>query len=113
VTRAAIILLVLLGGCGPSAPACPMLDQTCPAAEPSYATDVAPIIQSKCTPGCHMPGGTEAIRDLTTYSKVFSQRTSVLSQVFDCLMPPAGSPDMTDQERAAVVAWLVCGAQNN
>lgn len=89
------------------------LPRSCPTPPPSYAKDVAPILANRCAP-CHFPGGVEvAAHDLSTYARVQAQRGSVLDQLHSCLMPPPDAGQPTAQERAAVLGWLVCGAQNN
>ena len=105
--------VALMAACGGSEPVdCPNLSTTCPDPKPSYASDVRPIINARCTT-CHSPGGQEASRDFTTYGGVFQQRQAVLTQAYSCRMPPAGNAQPTTQERQTLVAWLVCGAPNN
>src|SRR5438105_15487091 len=111
--RAILAAAVLLAACGGSEPVnCPNLSTTCPESKPSYAHDVRPILNARCT-SCHSPGGQEPSRDFTTYSGVFSQRQAVLTQVYSCRMPPSDSPQPATQERSVLVSWLVCGAPNN
>jgi uncharacterized membrane protein len=87
------------------APACP------DAGAPSYASEVQTIIQNDCVP-CHNPSGTAGFNE-TSYTDVYNQYGSMLSQVNGCLMPPANGPQMTNAERVALTAWLRCGAPNN
>ena len=95
------------------ATSCPNdLPGACPSPAPSYQSDVAPVIMQKCV-SCHSPGGQSSDRPLQTYAEVFALRTSVLTQVYGCLMPPVGSPQLTPSERAAILGWLVCGAPQN
>ena len=111
--RAALVCAVVLAGCGSSGPPCANdLPATCPSPQPSYATDVAPIIQAHCLK-CHAPGGQEASKDFTTYQHVFDQRLAILNQFYSCRMPPDGEPRPTSQERALLLGWLVCGSPNN
>jgi uncharacterized membrane protein len=112
-TEVVLVGALLLAACGGSESVnCPNLSTTCPSPQPSYANDVRPIVNARCTV-CHSPGGQEASRDLTTYSHVFEQRQAVLTQVFSCRMPPSDAPQPTAQERSVLVSWLVCGAPNN
>jgi len=105
--------VALMAACGGSEPVdCPNLSTTCPDPKLSYASDVRPIINARCTT-CHSPGGQEPSRDFTTYGGVFQQRQAVLTQAYSCRMPPAGNAQPTTQERQTLVAWLVCGAPNN
>jgi hypothetical protein len=82
---------------------------------PSYQTAIAPLIDSVCLP-CHAAGGTASDRDLTTYANVEQIESTVLSQVYACLMPPPdGGADaaITPTERNELLKWLVCGSPNN
>ena len=94
--------------------ACPSdLPAACPAAPPSYRSDVLPTLQRRCW-ACHTDGGIEALKhDLGTYPSVFRQRGSILTQVYGCLMPLADASALSPDERAALLAWLVCGAPDN
>jgi uncharacterized membrane protein len=83
-----------------------------PATPPSYAQTVEHIIATRCA-GCHFPGSTLASEDLTTYASVLAKRGTVLNEVYGCVMPPATSTPPTPDERASLLAWLVCGAPNN
>jgi uncharacterized membrane protein len=87
------------------APACP------DGGVPSYASEIAPIIQDECVP-CHSPNGIGGFSE-TTYADVYNQFGSMLSQVNACLMPPANGPPMTNAQRVALTAWLRCGAPDN
>ena len=67
--------------------------------------------------GCHYwgyrPGGQEASRPFLTYSQVYSERSAMLNQVYACNMPPSSAAKPTEEERQALLAWLVCGAPQN
>ena len=88
------------------------LPAACPASPPSYAKDVAPVIQAACTP-CHAPGGEESSRLLTDYAHAFANRGPVLNQVHACRMPPRDAPPLSAEGRKILQEWLVCGAPNN
>ena len=105
--------LVACGGPRGTNGACPNdLPASCPSPAPSYQTTVAPIINVRCVT-CHSPGGQEASRPLQTYSQVYSERSAVLNQVYACNMPPGTAAKPTEQEREALLTWLVCGAPQN
>jgi uncharacterized membrane protein len=122
--RAAVIAVIaassIAGGCGssspPPAPSCPNdTPDSCPSPMPSYATDVAPILQNRCVP-CHGPGGVEAVRPFDTYANI--TRTSdnpnrMLTQIHACLMPPADQPQLTADERKIILGWIVCNTPDN
>jgi hypothetical protein len=79
----------------------------CPDPPPHYA-DVQPIFQSRCV-DCHngMPGGPWP---LLQYSHVADWQDVVRAHLLACTMPPpdAGVP-MTDDERTAILTWILCG----
>lgn len=103
---------ILLTACGDTA-ACPDdLPASCPAGAPGYAATIAPILASRCA-SCHGPGGSQATRPLVTWDDVHARRGEVLSMVYGCRMPPEGSAPLADDERAALLSWLVCGAPND
>jgi hypothetical protein len=70
------------------------------------------MLQMRCV-GCHFAGSTITRTDLSTYANVYANRGSVLTQVYGCLMPPATSRQLTADQRASLLGWLVCGAPNN
>ena len=88
------------------------LPAACPASPPSYAKDVAPVIQQSCTP-CHAPGGREASRLLTDYAGAFANRGPALNQIHACRMPPQDAPPLGAGGKNTLLTWLVCGAPNN
>ena len=94
------------GNCGASVP------ESCPSSAPSYATDVAPLLQKYCV-SCHSATGSEPGHLLDTQSGVAAAAEHVKSEVAGCSMPPSGSTAPTDAERETILAWLVCGAQDN
>jgi uncharacterized membrane protein len=89
------------------------LPASCPTPVPSYSATVSGIIGQSCVSGCHTTGGVAQDRLLDTYQEVYSQRSAVLNQAYECFMPPAGSPPLTPEQRTALFGWLVCGAPNN
>lgn len=108
-----------LATCSPAEPPAPPPDAgcgsptpTCPSTAPSFSADVLPILESRCAP-CHGPGGVEAGRPLVDYASVHASRTSVLTQVFYCKMPPAGASPLTADEKLTILSWLACEAPNN
>jgi hypothetical protein len=94
--------------CPPAAPS------SCPET-PSYAKDIAPIVERACVP-CHSPGGVAADRDLTTYENFVGLETTNFVQISSCVMPPADAgPDaaLTLQDRTEILEWFVCGSPDN
>jgi len=95
-------------------PSCPDdLPSSCSGTAPSYATEVAPLVQSVCGK-CHAPGGIASNRSLTDYASLFNLKDAVLNQVSVCNMPPADAdPTLGEADRATLLNWIVCGAPNN
>ena len=118
--RAAVVLALAAvatgAGCTSETPAqsCPNdLPSGCPATPPSYAHDVAPVIERRCYP-CHGPGGAQsALHDFSRYDVVHTQRRTVLNEVYACVMPPRDAAAPTSDERKTLLTWLTCGAPDN
>jgi hypothetical protein len=113
----AVGLLACGGDGGPPAPSdggsCPRdLPAACPPTPPSWSATVQAIVQTRCT-GCHSRFGVESNRPLDGYARVYAQRGPALNQIYACRMPPADAPALTPDERAALLAWFVCGAPEN
>lgn len=74
------------------------------------------ILASRCGQ-CHEDGGVEAKEhNFDTYAHVYAQRTSILTQVAPCKMPPQDGTalsQLTLEEREALLGWLVCRAPEN
>jgi hypothetical protein len=123
---AAAVPLAVLAACssgtsggedGSTDPGCVGLTSACPSPPPSWQNDVQPLIVTYCYQ-CHGDGGIEQSQfDYTTYAGVFKNRSEMLTQLFQCQMPPfdgsppAVMPDETD--RQTLVSWLACGAPDN
>jgi hypothetical protein len=79
----------------------------CPAPVPHWP-DVQPIFERRCVL-CHngIPGGPWP---LLQYSHVADWNDVVRAMLLDCSMPPpdAGVP-MPDEERTAILTWILCG----
>ncbi len=83
----------------------------CDGGAPSYQADIVPILETGCIP-CHSPSGT-AGWDEDTYPEVYAQFGSMLSFVNSCTMPPINGPQLSDEQRITLTAWLTCGAPDN
>ena len=89
-----------------------------PAATPTYAKDVAPILFKNCT-ACHRPGEI-APMSLLTYDDVRPHAKAIRDEVSEGHMPPwhAAAPKgtflnergLTDDERKTLLAWANDGA---
>lgn len=122
--RSLATLLVLAGGLAFPAcsgdskpadpPACPgVTEATCPDSVPSYASDIAPIIDAQCN-HCHSPGNADGLWPLTDQESVNEWTDTILRQIRACAQPPVDSGyALTLEDRQTLEAWLVCGAPNN
>ncbi|WP_236973567.1 hypothetical protein [Membranihabitans maritimus] len=79
--------------------------------EVSYAGDIRPLIDTKCSnQACHGPGST--VFELTTYTQVQLKASQIREQVWEFqTMPQTGS--MTQEQRALFRDWVDAGAPNN
>lgn len=85
---------------------------TCPEPEPSFARDIAPLLDRDCNT-CHTPGST--LWPLVGYQDVRDWSYSILLDVDGCKMPPAdgGTAALSSHDRALLLGWIACGANNN
>jgi hypothetical protein len=106
---AALAAVTAPAGCADPAPACPEdLPAACPDPAPTWAADAEPAIARACL-ACHGGQGPASIV-LSTWDDVSAHRREVLSQVYACRMPPDDAPPLSADDRATLLAWLVCGA---
>jgi hypothetical protein len=114
---ALLAAVAALVACGTDPPkVCPAdAPATCPTSgAPSYATDVAPLVQQYCVTRCHGPGGVEAAMPLGSWADIqHVGPQNVDAQIYDCLMPMSPAPDPTIAERVTLLTWIVCGAPDN
>jgi hypothetical protein len=87
--------------------------EACPAAVPSFAKDIAPIINQRCN-NCHVAGVDGGPWPLDTWQNIKDWQDLLITDLHGCTMPPAdaGTPFPAD-ERDKVWAWLMCNAPNN
>jgi hypothetical protein len=128
--RGAALLALLIAACGssparvvvdagdpdaaeaPPPPPCTRVLPDCPMPPPSFATSVGAIFAQRCA-NCHSPTGIEPTKLLTTYAEIYKLRTTVLTQVFACKMPPPDAGSFPEEVATELISWLVCGAPNN
>ncbi len=97
-------------------PACLFIDASaCITPMPSYANDVAPVLDQACNSTCHAPG--VGPWPLNNYDDVSDWAAIIAGDLELCKMPPedagAGNGVLTDSQRAMVLDWVACGAPNN
>ncbi|MFT6828876.1 MAG: hypothetical protein ACJAZV_002170 [Roseivirga sp.] len=84
-----------------------------PSATPSFANVVFPIMQTFCaTSGCHVSGGSAPFI-IAGYDDVEPRAAIIKSRVASRTMPSAGSPALSNDQIASIVAWVDGGAPNN
>src|SRR6516165_8589712 len=91
--------------------ACWPVHAAAPAAKPTFAKDIAPLVNRYCGK-CHgptKPKGGVALTAFTDDASILKKR-SVWEQVADNLrsgdMPPPGKPQPSDAELETINAWL-------
>jgi len=90
----------------------PPTSDVCPAAVPSFATEVLPILNQRCN-NCHSPEIDGGPWPLDTQGDVSAWAPDIIKDLKACSMPPAGSAPLPVAERDKLWAWLICGAPNN
>ena len=91
---------------------CVGIPAVCPAQQPSYARDIAPIFATKCNT-CHSEEVDSGPWPLTEYSYILDWQSAVVADIQYCTMPPVGAPTLTSAEQNAILAWMVCNAPDN
>ncbi len=90
---------------------CPADDVVaCPAAPPSFAADVQPLLEKSCL-YCHRVGGAAASELLESHAQVHELHDEMLSQIASCAMP--ADARLSDDERRVLLEWLACDDPNN
>ncbi|CAN5427381.1 hypothetical protein BH10BAC3_BH10BAC3_39930 [soil metagenome] len=91
----------------------PVTTITCTGINPGFASEVLPLIQTKCATnsGCHAAGSTNSGGPLTTYAQINARSSNIKSQVSSGAMPKSGS--LSAAEKNTIVCWVSNGALNN
>jgi uncharacterized membrane protein len=125
VVRSSVLLVALLASL--SLPACagpdpPPVENECKAglpsedacatATPSYAEDIAPLVEARCLE-CHFAGNRQSSVVLETHAQLAGSRQLVETRVYRCQMPPSEATALSATERELLLQWLVCGAPDN
>ena len=87
-------------------------DVDCPAAAPKYSPVVARIVSERCL-GCHYQSNPFSSQAFVDYDSTYAARRTMLTQVYGCNMPPPEAPQLTLEERGALLKWFVCDAPQN
>ncbi len=84
----------------------------CSGGAKSFASDVSPLIASRCAiTGCHASGSTNGPGALTNYVEINAAKSRIRAAVVSGSMPKNGS--LSDDEKNRIVCWIDAGAQNN
>jgi len=79
----------------------------------SFASDIEPIIQSRCaTSGCHVAGGSAPFT-LNGYAEISARAVRIKVRSEAGTMPPSGSPGLSQLQVDLISAWVDAGAENN
>ena len=85
---------------------------TCDGANASFATDVMPIIESRCAkPDCHGAGSSNGPGALTSYTQIKNAAGQIKSAVVSRSMPEDGS--LSASQIKSISCWVDGGALNN
>ncbi len=77
----------------------------------SFSNDVKPIIATNCAVnGCH--NGTQS-PNFTMDENIFQNASRIRNRTGSGAMPPAGRPDLTEDEIQAIACWVDGGALDN
>jgi len=87
-------------------------DLDCSTAAPHYSTVVSRIVTERCL-GCHFERNPFSSQEFVDYDDIFAARRTMLTRVYGCDMPPPEAPELTAEERGALLKWFVCGAPQN
>jgi len=105
------LLMIFVWACKKDSVGNSSFTSDCSGAAKSYASDIAPIIQTYCNSGsgCHAAGGREI--PLATYSQVYNNRSAIRASVISGSMPQNSS--LTNAQKNTTVCWIDNGASNN
>jgi hypothetical protein len=79
----------------------------------SFASDIAPIIQSRCaTSGCHVAGGVAPFT-LNNYAEISPRAARIKVRTQAGTMPPSGRPGLSQLQVDLIAAWVDAGAMDN
>lgn len=110
--RLLVLLALAATSCSGHEVCTPPTTEVCPAAVPSFAAEVLPILNQRCN-NCHAANVDGGPWPLDTRQNVKDWRSLIIEDLRKCSMPPPGSDPMPTAERDKLWAWLICGAPDN
>lgn len=97
----------------PVAYECVPTTSACPDEVPSYAGEIAGLIQRHCG-NCHVEDNLGGPWPFSHWQDVYDWSSSLRISLEQCLMPPPESDaPLSATERERLQSWLACGAPNN
>ena len=86
---------------------------TCSGTQKKFATEVHPVIQSKCSysSDCHSSGSTNFGGPLTNYNQIKNSALTIKNQIVIGSMPKNGS--LTNSELQTILCWIDSGSPFN
>lgn len=112
-TVVAVICYFLIDGCKKCTPL--MTTKThCDSISHTYSGDVDTIIMSKCSSSiaCHATGAVSGI-PLTNYTEIADNIAEIETSIKTGIMPKAGFPQLTDEEKSTIFCWIDSGYPND
>jgi hypothetical protein len=113
-----LLLVISVNSCSKSdsggtvTPPPPPVTTNCSGINPSFSTEIFPLIQAKCaTSGCHNAGSTNQGGPFTSYALINAKSANIKTQVASGAMPKTGS--LTTAEKNTIICWVNNGAANN
>jgi hypothetical protein len=92
---------------------CSPLPSACPTEVPSYAGEIAGIIERHCG-NCHLENNLGGPWPFTHWQDVYDWNGSLRVTLEQCLMPPPDTDaPLSETDRVKLQSWLACGAPNN
>lgn len=122
-----VSMVLCIAGCGPietdevMAPREPLGASGGGEGEVSFRATVQPILVEYCS-GCHDESSATGGLDVTSFDAIGAAGViepgdpdgSLMVQYLEAgIMPPVGYPDPSDEEIAAIRAWVLAGALDN
>lgn len=84
----------------------------CSGTIPTYSSNVAPLIQSRCAmSGCHASGVTNTGGALTNYTEIKAKAAAIKTTILNGSMPKGST--FTTAEIKTINCWIDNGALNN
>lgn len=93
----------------------PPVGNDCATVNAKFATDVLPVIQTRCAgaSSCHGAGSSNGPGELLTFAQISTARAAINdAAVVNNRMPKSGSP-LTAAQKLAIKCWIASGAPNN